>query len=57
MKVEWDELKDEIIGDFCDERCHEEFEDRECLDHDCPVWRTLGFAIDEEIKDSHPGRS
>ncbi len=54
MIVEWDELKDELIQDFCNDRCPTAVGDYHCPDHNCPVWRTLTFSIQESMNDDCP---
>ena len=53
-KVDWDEVRDGLISDYCSPRCPDAQEDYHCPDHNCPVWRTLIFCGDESLKDDYP---
>lgn len=55
-KVSWDEIGDELITDFCHERCPESKTDYTCPNHECPCWRMLVFCTNEDINDIHLAR-
>ena len=48
-KAEWEEVKDAIIDDICNEKCHAYVEDYECPDHECPAWIVMGFCVDKDL--------
>ncbi len=45
-KVGWYEVKDTLIDEYCNDRCKEYLADYHCPDHNCPVWQTLNYCID-----------
>uniref|UniRef100_A0A6M3JI74 Uncharacterized protein n=1 Tax=viral metagenome TaxID=1070528 RepID=A0A6M3JI74_9ZZZZ len=49
-KVEWDEMRDTLIEEYCDDRCKEYITDYHCPNHSCPVWKTLEFCVTEDLK-------
>ncbi len=48
MKIEWDEIKDELIDRWCNV-CHIGIDRADCPDHTCPVWQVLELC-DKELK-------
>lgn len=46
-----DQLRDEIIEDFCHRSCPESMSDYCCPDHGCPAWRVLTFCSVLDLED------
>ena len=53
-KVEWDEVKDALLDNCCNEACPDATSDFQCPDHNCPVWRTLTFCENQDLLDAYP---
>lgn len=49
-KIEWDEVRDELIQDFCNIRCPDYVIDYQCPDHNCPVWKLLDICARKGVE-------
>jgi len=45
-KLTWEEVRDELITDYCNDRCKKYMSDYYCPDHSCVAWLTLNFCND-----------
>jgi hypothetical protein len=45
-KLTWEEVRDELITDYCNDRCKKYMSDYYCPDHNCVVYLTLNFCND-----------